>query len=376
MDATTIAEGLRIARLSWQRKHHGWKRYPGGVRQICDGIIEDCWNGDFYQASAGHFAQFYTRDFSIASSALPQERAEATLSYALQKFHQAGAVTVAITPRGVPFDFPVFSPDSLAFLLHALRIAQADDVLAAHQDFIEAQVDSWCKRVIGEDGFVRSGVHFGGMRDHAIRSSSCYDNVMVLLLKQEAKTLGLRAPKIALSTRMFMDEFWQDGSFKDARDDASIQGDANVIPFWTGVVDDKQKARQALNTLHRLKMDTPVPLAYSPTCGKAPRGRLHSKRPLEHGPQSIAPKMIWQNLFVRNWECESRWMQLGLMYVALAKKYNPSLYDEIAASLRKNILANQNVLEVFTPDGKPYTSAFYHADEGMLWGAALAKKIL
>jgi len=357
MDATSISEGLRIARISAKRKKSGWKRYPGSVRQVCDGILRDCWNGQYYQASAGHFCQFYTRDFGIACEGLDVENCRATLSYALQRFSEHGAVTVALTPSGKPFDFPCFSPDSLAFLLRALHVCKAEQLAAMHKDFLEQQINDWCDKVIADDGFVKSGVHFGGMRDHAVRSSSCYDNVMVLLLKREAKALRIKTPDIKLTPALFVKEFWSVDHFRDERGDDGISGDASIVPFWLGIVDDDRKAKLALRKLHGLRMDKPIPLAYSPT-GKQ------------------APKMIWQNLFVKDWESDAKWMQLGLMYAAVAKRHDKVIYDEVAVTLRANILKNQNILEVFTPDGKPYTSRFYHADEGMLWGAALARKIL
>jgi hypothetical protein len=352
-----LSEGLRIARLSAKRKKEGWKRYDGGMKSICDGILRDCWNGEFYRASAGHFCQFYVRDFGISVESLDNDKAVSSLSYALQKFRDAGAVYVAITPDGKPFDFPAFSPDSLAFLLRALRIAKAYDVAAAYQDFLEAQIVIWCDKVLDKDGFVKKGVHFGGMRDHAVRSSSCYDNCMVLLLKQEAKKLGLKTPEISLTVERFVDDFWVEDHFKDSMESDVISGDANVIPFWLGLVESQKMAKSALQCLHKLRMDRPIPLSYSQS-GKD------------------APRMIWQNAFVKGWESEAKWMQLGLMFAAVAKDYDKPLFKEVAESLRKNVLANQNVLEVFTPDGKPYVSTFYHADEGMLWGAALAKRIL
>ncbi|MEK6822313.1 MAG: hypothetical protein AABY13_00670 [Nanoarchaeota archaeon] len=356
MDPAVLTEGLRIAKLSSARKKSGWKRYDGGIRKICDAIIEDCWNGEFYTASAGHFCQFYTRDFGIACKWLDADRCRSTLSYALAKFREADAVTVAITPAGKPFDFPTFSPDSLAYLLHALRVCKADAVVAAHQDFLEAQITAWCGRVIDEDGFVRRNVHYGGMRDHAVRSSSCYDNAMVLLLKQEAHTLGLKTPPIALTPEIFIKEFWVDDHCKDERDNDVISGDASVVPFWLGIIDDAKMANAMLQRLHRMKLDKPLPLAYS-----AP---------------GQSPKMIWQNVFSNGWEAEAKWMQLGLMYASIARRHHKELFEEIKDQLAQNILTNQNILEVFTPKGEPYTSTFYHADEGMLWGAALARNLL
>jgi hypothetical protein len=358
----SINEGWRIWRHSSAVKRSGWKRYPGDMKAICDGIINDCWDAEkgIYCASAGHFHQFYTRDFGIAVEALVAKRRDkclATLAYAMQHFEQAEMVTVAITPSGRPFNFPTFSPDSLAFLLRALRMCKAKDLVKQYKAFLERQIKDWCAIVIADDGFVKRRVHFGGMRDHAVRSSSAYDNTMILVVKEEAKALGLATPPISLTPTLFVKEFWTGTHLKDDRDSDRLSGDANVVPFWLGVVKDAAKARTCLRALHAAGMDKPVPLAYSPS-------------------SDSAPPMIWQNLFAKNWESDARWLQLGLMYTVVAKRVDKALFRQAQSSLLANILVNKNILELFTAEGKPYTSAFYHADEGMLWGAALARTLL
>ena len=356
MDTALIGEGLRIARLSLWRKLRGWKRYPGDIPQICDGILNDCWNGRYYQASAGHFCQFYTRDFGIASPFLEKEKSVATLRYALERFSKRGRVTTSITPSGRCFDFPVFAPDSLAFLFRALSVAKDKQLLNEYRGFLQEQIDKWCRIVLDDDGFVRRNIHFSSMRDHSIRSSSCYDNSMALLLKEAARSCGFRTG-ITLTASKFIKEFWADDHFKDERDtDTSLSGDANVVPFWLGIIDNKKMARLALHCLDDAGMTLPVPLAYSPS-------------------KAASPKMIKAEMLVPNWEGDTRWMQLGLMYAAVAKKNDKQLFEKAKQAITNNIRKNQNILEVFTKEGKPYTSLFYHADEGMLWGAALSKSL-
>jgi len=356
MQAVLMGEAARIGWLSLRRKLSGWKRYPGNVQSICDAILNDCWNGRFYQASAGHFRQFYARDIGIAAPFLDKERLRATMSYALERYAAHGKITTSITPGndGAPFDFPVFGVDSLPFLLRGLRCANDKRIVSDHKEFLKIEIERWEAIVLNNDGFVKRNVHFSSMRDHAIRSSSCYDNAMVLLLKQEANALGLRT-NVKLTAAKFIKEFWNGRFLNDERDKEVLGGDANVVPWWLGVVDDKKKAKTCLQALHELRMDLPIPLSYSES-------------------STVAPKMIGHEFFVPSWERDGRWMQLGLMYVDVATKLKMPWADEVIASVRSNIERNQNVLEVFTPEGRPYTSAFYHADESMLWGAALAKK--
>ncbi len=349
-----LGEAWRIWRLSSRRKRRGWKRYAGLIQEICSSIMEDCWDGTHYCASAGHFHQFYCRDIGIAAEGLDKERLRKTLDWALAIFERQGKVTVAITPKGVPFDFPVFSPDSLAFLLRSLRIAGDKKLVDSHRAFLEREISKWCARVIAEDGFVKRDVHFGGMRDHAIRSSSAYDNAMVLLLKREAASLGLRCPPIALTQEIFLKEFWTGAHIRDARNNPALSGDANIVPFWLGVIKDDEKARICVRMLHESGMDRP-PLAYSAPGRKS--------------------RVIWQNIFVGGWEEQARWLQLGLMYAVVAKSVDKTIYEQAKSDILDLIKRDANVLEVYTPGGKPYRSLFYHSDEGMLWGAALARAL-
>ena len=48
----------------------GVKKYSGNATEICKQISEDCWNGTYFQGSAGHFSQFWLRDFAMSAPAL------------------------------------------------------------------------------------------------------------------------------------------------------------------------------------------------------------------------------------------------------------------------------------------------------------------
>src|ERR1017187_429531 len=69
-DPILIAAGARVALLSLARRIFGWKRYPGSVEAICRAAIDDCWTGQFFAGSAGHFHQFWTRDLAMCTGAL------------------------------------------------------------------------------------------------------------------------------------------------------------------------------------------------------------------------------------------------------------------------------------------------------------------
>ena len=69
-DPVLMAAGGGVGGRSLVRALFGWKRYPGSVEAICRAVLEDCWRGDFFAGSAGHFRQFWTRDLAMCTPAL------------------------------------------------------------------------------------------------------------------------------------------------------------------------------------------------------------------------------------------------------------------------------------------------------------------
>ena len=87
-----ITEGIRLYKASQLRKQMGIRVYKGDAEKICKKIIEDCWNDEhqYFMTSAGHFCQFYMRDFGLVCKALitlgHKKRVKKTLEYALSHY--------------------------------------------------------------------------------------------------------------------------------------------------------------------------------------------------------------------------------------------------------------------------------------------------
>ena len=62
-------------------------------------------------------------------------------------------------------------------------------------------------------------------------------------------------------------------------------------------------------------------------------------------------------------------MHLGLMYIKVVNSIDKPLAKKYIDQYTKLIEKYKNFLEVFNPDGSPFRSWFYYADEGMLWCA-------
>ena len=201
LSATHYKEGLRIFKSSLRRKSSGFKQYSGNAEEICSAIVEDCWNKKmfFLQTGASHFAQFWTRDLGICTEALIaigyREKVLLTLDYALERFARYKKVTTTITPKGKPYDFPVFASDSLPFLIHSLKIANATHLLRKYQPFLLNEIQRYHDIVMDPaTGMVRAKAHFSSMKDYSKRSSSTYDNCMAAMLSKDLEEINFYNP--------------------------------------------------------------------------------------------------------------------------------------------------------------------------------------
>ena len=68
--ACCSAAGMNVAARSIWRGLAAGSATPGSVEAICRAVIEDCWTGEFFAGSAGHFKQFWTRDLAMCTPAL------------------------------------------------------------------------------------------------------------------------------------------------------------------------------------------------------------------------------------------------------------------------------------------------------------------
>jgi hypothetical protein len=125
-------------------KFRGFKRYSGNAEEICKNIIDDCWNGSYFQTSTGHFNYFWTRDFGWCVEALVKlgyrEKCIKTLDYALGIFAKHERITTTITPNKKPFNFPnKYAPESLPYIVYSLVITKAK-LVKKYEDFLNQEI--------------------------------------------------------------------------------------------------------------------------------------------------------------------------------------------------------------------------------------------
>lgn len=358
-----ITEGLRIYLEGRHRKQQAWKRFSGGWREICHQIVESCWNGRYFQSSTGHFRQFYARDFGLSMPALTALgyglQCTQTLRYALYHYSKANRIRVAITPSGRPFDFPnAYSPDSVAHLFRSLAILKDKGLIEMYFRFLQQEINRFFETVVDpQTGLANRHRHFGGMKDYAIRDSSCYDSTMIAVLNGAIKKLKVfeNPLKDYHLKKEIIDAYWRDDHFTDDQSGKDIlTGDANIAPFYYSVINDSYKQKKAIRSIQNAKLDKPFPLSYDPI-----------------GETTQQVRYEW---FVPGWERGASWSNIGIMYLELLKHGNRGIYQQAILQYHNLIEHHGTLFECYTPDYNPYQSRWYHADEGMVWAVNLIEE--
>ncbi len=348
-----ITEGPRILLSSWKNRLAP-RKFQGTAEDICRQIVKECWNGRYFQTSLTNFSQFWTRDFGWCTQSLLKlgykEEVQHTLRYALNRFRHARKITATITPRGRPFDAPVPAVDSLPWLIHSIRIAKFP--YHSFKPFLNHEIRKFYERFINpQTGLVKPELHVSSIKDYAVRKSSCYDNCMVALLAKDLGTMKLDNPFKKIEYPSLITRHLWNGTYfyDDLQQKHYVAGDANLFPFLLGIITDKEMLSSAITQIQAAGLDRPFPLRY--TAGR--RG----------------VEFIPEELLMRDYESNTLWMHLGLLYVKMLQQVDKEKAGEHRQAYTSVIESHGNFLEVFTPDGKPFRTPFYYAASGMLWAA-------
>lgn len=351
-----IRAGLKMLLHAWEIKRKGYPKHRGDAKQICKQVVENCWNGTYFQTSAGHFDHFWTRDFAFCAQALKRcgykKRALQTITWALECFVHHDRVTTHITRSGTPIDFPRMAVDSLPLLIRSLRILNAKDLIKKHKTFLEIEAARYVDLVYDPVSCLVKKQHFSSIKDHSNRVSSTYDNSMLAMLKDDLTKLKLRNPLSKNDVKGAIKEnFWEGKYFvEDAMRSFTITGDANTFPFWCGVFD-KKMAKIAIASVRKEGLDKPFPLKYT-----------------KDVPSNLIEFYDWIS---GGYERNTIWVHLGLCYMDVVRSIDKKLFRSYVKRYKKEVERRKNFLELYTPKGKPFKSTFYVADHDMLWAVKL-----
>jgi hypothetical protein len=346
-----------------RRHQRGHTRHPGDAATIIRVCIDACWNGRTFTASPGHFDMFWTRDLAFSTPALvrlgERDRVHASLAYALDAWTKRGThVTTTINYGDRPADVFEYGVDSLPLLLAALRTADAADLVERHRDWLAAEVAWFADRVVDPaTGLVRADRTYSAHRDTVVNRSTAYGNTMVALLaKTLAETGWLESPLERHFDgdhgRLLRGHFWAGDRFRDSLGDETVSGEANVWPFYTGVVTNEPMLRSSLAYLEAHGFCDPYPLRYETT-----------RRP---------GREVWFTRHVLpNYQGTTIWTSLGAIYLQLLRSADPAAAAGEIERYRGWIERDGTYWEVLDGRGRPWISPrrLFIGEESMLWSA-------
>ena len=279
----------------------------------------------------------------------------------LDVWRPRGRVTTTIMGHRLPRDVWTFGVDSLPLLLHSLRAAEADDLVAAHRSWLAPEIERYARIVIDPaTSLVRDDRSFSTHRDTVRGRSTAYANAMVLLLDRHLRETGwFDSPVPDGAVDRFVGAFWRGDRVVDRADGDEVTGDATVVPFYFGVVPDDLGLRPALEAAAGADLAHPLPLRYA------------SRRD-----RSIEDPLT--RVFVPDYQGSSVWTSLGAMYLRLLQRADPPAARSMVAAYRRLVERDGTVREVYhgaDPDLRPYRGrlGIFLADEAMLWAAILAE---
>ncbi|MBS3138000.1 hypothetical protein J4232_06220 [Candidatus Woesearchaeota archaeon] len=353
------------------------RQYKGDDEEICRQIVDNCFNGTYFQTSTGHFDVFYMRDFGICCEALLRlgykEQVEKTLQYALNIYQRENKITTTITRTEKAVDMFYYSPDSLAFLLYCLRVSQLRYFIEVYKPFLNQQIQLFYNTAIDKNNGLVNNKQYSSMKDHSKVKSSCYNNCMAAMIKQEIELIR-KELKIELDNPLLRYDypallkkyFWNGSYFNDGLYDKDYTaGDANVFPFWCRIFD--------------ITKDAESKKMFSSCLAAIQTNGLDKSFPLRYTTEKTKGKYLFlQKLLAPNYEGDTIWMHLGLCYLDVIAEYDKDdkkLLERYLELYKEKIAEDQNFLEVYNVDGKVYKTFLYHADEGMLWAGKYLKLV-
>lgn len=368
--------------------------------------LEDCWSGEYLTASPGTYRQFWTRDTGFAAGSLVRlggpwpERLLSSLAWAIDVWRDRGThASTTISPLlRWPIDVFDYGVDSLPLLLASLRAlttsteagiaARTEALVDANAGWIAGEVEHFVDRVVDPwTGLVRSDRTFSAHRDTFKNGSTAYANAMVALLARTVAETGWAPDLLSRhfvrmaptgirggdddaapdsgNSKLGQDwgsllrrHFWLGDRFRDRLGTDETSGEANVWPFFAGVVDDHEMLAAALGTLRREGYATPYPLRFE---------TVHRTDRLVHA----------YRLWSADYQTTTSWTSLGSIYLSLLREVDSAGACVELDRMRALIERDGTLWEVLDGEGRPWRSRsrLSASDVSMLWGAILLEQL-
>jgi hypothetical protein len=282
-----------------------------------------------------------------------------TCRAALRRYEAAGRFGLIIAPSGRVWDFPAYAPDGFAFFLRALARLDDKAIVRRHEGLLRREAWRFFETVVDPGtGLVRAGVHFSEAQDFAVRSSSCYSNVMCHVAREALDALGLPNPLARYDTPRLVREAFFDGDrfFDDLTRPIHPSGDAAILPFWSGLMGTGAEAAgpfaRVLARMDRDGLNSPWPSRYGTgTSGRRRMILLHRVNP---------------------WQADAVWTCLGLHLLETERGLAPERFEADLARYSALVERQRCFPEVIdSGTGELFRSRFYTSDDSMIWAANL-----
>lgn len=331
--------------------------FEGDASQICEQIVDQLWDGDFYRTSLGHFNFFWMRDFGTVAQSLTKlgyrENVHHTLSWALFHYQRAGDVTTCVDHAGNTFNAPAKKGvDSLPWLLHSIVVSDYP-LNNLERRFLEKQLRQYAKTFLdAEHGDLKS-MRYAEMRDAVYYDRSAYAWSLIGRMAQCVEALGLKGFPYPSGyyRQVLIDHYWNGEFFKADFVTNVFSAECALMPFFLGVVDDKQRAHRTFDYINKYGYNELYPLQY---CQK---------------PYVFRYRFGMGKWLMNNYTGTTIWTWHGTFYLHSLKKYRRPEYDEQYRNFAALIERHGTYPELINPDGTWYVSPIYRSDPGMVWAA-------
>jgi hypothetical protein len=152
--------------------------------------------------------------------------------------------------------------------------------------------------------------------------------------------------------------FWLGDRFRDQPGTDETSGEANVWPFFTGLVDDREMQAGALATLRRDGYTAPYPLRFQAS----------------HSPAGM---LLVYRLYSPDYQTTTSWTSLGSIFLSLLREVDATAAGAALDRMRQLIERHGTFWEVLDARGEPWRSRsrLSVSDVSMLWGAILLETL-
>ena len=346
-----------------RREFRGHTRHPGDAAAIVRACIDACWNGRTFTASPGHFDMFWTRDLSFSVPSLIRlghgERVHRSLAHALDVWaRRRSHITTTIHYFDRPGDVFEYGVDSLPLFLAALRTADAttswNATARGSRPRSPTTTTPSSTREAGSSARIASSAPTATPSSiDPTRSGTRWSRCWPRRSRRPAGS-PRHSSVISRVTTAACSSSTSGSSdhFRDALGDETVSGEANIWPFYTGVMADPLRVAAALRYLDANGFCDPYPLRYET-----------SRRP---------EREVWLTRHVLpDYQGSTVWTSLGAMYLQVLRTVDPLLAASETARYVSWIERDGTFWEVMNASGQNWVSPRWImiGEESMLWSA-------